>query len=72
MGGIYASPVLGAGKLYYVSRGGGTAVLAAKPDYELLAHNRLEGDREANASPAISGQRMFLRLGRFLYCIRQQ
>lgn len=69
MGGIYASPVLGAGKLYYVSRGGGTAVLAAKPAYELLAHNRLEGDRDANASPAISRERLFLRLGRFQYCI---
>lgn len=71
-GGIYASPVLGAGKLYYVSRGGGTAVLAAKPEYELLAHNRLEGDREVNASPAISGQQLFLRLDRFLYCIGQK
>lgn len=72
LGGIYASPVMGAGKLYYVSRGGGTAVLAAKPEYELLAHNRLEGDRRANASPAISGQRLFLRLDRFLYCIGQE
>jgi outer membrane protein assembly factor BamB len=72
MGGIYASPVLGAGKLYYVSRGGGTAVLAAKPEYELLAHNRLEGDRRANASPAVSGQRLFLRLDRFLYCIGEK
>jgi len=72
IGGIYASPVLGAGKLYYVSRGGGTAVLAAKPKYELLAHNRLGGDRKANASPAISGQWLFLRLDRFLYCIGQK
>ena len=69
LGGIYASPALGAGKLYYVSRGGGTAVLAAKPEYELLAHNRLEGDRDANASPAIKGERLFLRLGRFQYCL---
>jgi len=72
MGGIYASPVLGAGKLYYVSRGGGTAILAAGPEYRLLARNRLEGDRDANASPAISGNRMFLRLGRFLYCIGER
>jgi outer membrane protein assembly factor BamB len=71
IGGIYASPVLGAGKLYYVSRGGGTAVLAAKPEYKLLAHNRLEGDRNANASPAISRERLFLRLDRFLYCVGQ-
>ncbi|MBW8040271.1 MAG: PQQ-binding-like beta-propeller repeat protein [Planctomycetes bacterium] len=69
IGGIYASAIMGAGKIYYVSRGGGTFVLAAKPKYELLAHNRLEGDRNANASPAVTGQRLVLRLDRFLYCI---
>ena len=31
VGGIYASPVLGGDKLYYLSRWGGTVVLAAKP-----------------------------------------
>ncbi len=72
VGGIYASPVLGAGKLYYISRGGGTVVLAAKPQYELLSHNHLEGDRDANASPAIVGERLFLRLGLFQYCIGEK
>ncbi|UCG59542.1 MAG: PQQ-binding-like beta-propeller repeat protein [Phycisphaerales bacterium] len=71
IGGVYASAVVGAGKIYYVSRGGGTCVLAAKPQYELLAHNRLEGDRKANASPAVNGQRLVLRMDRFLYCIGQ-
>jgi outer membrane protein assembly factor BamB len=69
LGGVYASAMVGAGKIYYVSRHGGTFVLAAEPNYKLLAHNRLEGDREANASPAVDGQRLILRMGRFLYSI---
>ena len=72
IGGVYASAIMGAGKIYYVSRRGGTFVLAAKPKYELLAHNRLEGDRNANASPAASGQRLIMRMDRFLYCIGQK
>ena len=72
IGGVYASAIMGAGKIYYVSRRGGTFVLAAKPKYELLAHNRLEGDRNANASPAAKGQRLIMRMDRFLYCIGQK
>lgn len=70
MGMIYASPVIADGKLYLVSRQGGTAVLAARPEYELLAHNRFEDDRSIfNASPAVSGDRLFLRSRRYLYCL---
>ena len=72
VGGVYASPVLGAGKLYYLSRWGGTLVLAAKPKYELLAQNHLEDQRDVFPSPAISGNRLFLRMNRFLYCIGQK
>ena len=72
MGGIYASAIVGAGKIYYVSRHSGTFVLAAKPNYELLAHNRLEGYRNAHASPAVNGRQLVLRMDRFLYCIGQK
>jgi outer membrane protein assembly factor BamB len=68
-GGVYASPVLSDGKLYYLSRWGGTMVLAAKPEYELLAQNQLEDQRDVNSSPAISTNRLFLRMNRYLYCI---
>ena len=65
----YASAVLGDGKLYYVTRRGRTFVLAAKPEFELLATNEL-GDRSTfNASPAIAGGKLFLRSDRFLYCV---
>jgi outer membrane protein assembly factor BamB len=68
-GGVYASPVIGGDKLYYLSRWGGTLVLAAKPEYELLAQNQLEDQRNVNSSPAISNNRLFLRMNRYLYCI---
>ena len=70
-GQFYASPVLADGKLYYVSRGydAGVFVVAAQPRFELLANNKL-GDRSTfDASPAISGNRLYLRSDRFLYCV---
>jgi len=68
-GGVYGSPILGAGKIYYLSRWGGTVVLAAKPEYELLAQNQLDGQRDILSCPAIAGNRLLLRMNRFLYCI---
>jgi outer membrane protein assembly factor BamB len=68
-GGVYASPVIGDGKLYYISRWGGVMVLAAKPEFELLAQNQLEDQRDVNSSPAISNNHLFLRMKRYLYCI---
>ncbi|HUG93178.1 MAG TPA: PQQ-binding-like beta-propeller repeat protein [Planctomycetaceae bacterium] len=73
VGEIYASPVVADGKLYYVSRLGGTLVLAARPEFELLGHNRMADDRSAfNASPAVSRGQILLRSGRFLYCVATQ
>ncbi len=67
---FYASVVLADGKLYAVSRTSGTFVLAAKPVFEQLAHNRFESDdSDFNATPAISGGRIFLRSNRFLYAV---
>ena len=57
-------------KLICVSRRGGTFVLAAKPEFEQLAHNEFASDEsDFNASPAISDDQIFLRSNRFLYCI---
>ena len=60
----YASPVLADGRLYYFSRTTGTYVVAAKPEFELLAHNKIE-----DASPAVSSRKLFLRNDKYLYCI---
>ena len=69
-GTIWSSPVLADGKLYYVSKHNGTFVVAAKPEYELLAHNVFaDDDSRANASPAPSNGKLFLRTDRILYCI---
>ena len=66
----YASPVLADGRLHYVSRDKGTYVVAAKPEFELLAHNKIEDDKSAfHASPAVSNGKLFLRNDKYLYCI---
>jgi len=68
---FYASCVLAGDKLICVSRKSGTCVLAAKPEFEQLAHNEFESDEsDFNASPAISDGQLFLRSNRYLYCIQ--
>lgn len=69
-GRIYASPLAAGGKLYYVSRDAGVFVVAAKPEFELLAHNKIETDASIfNGSPAVAAGRLLLRSDRALYCI---
>jgi outer membrane protein assembly factor BamB len=65
----YASATAGDGKIYIVTRYGGTYVLAAKPEFTQLAHNKLDDDSTFNASPVISNGQLFLRSDRYLYCI---
>jgi len=51
-------------------RDAGVFVLAARPEFELLAHNTIETDTSIfNASPAVAGGRLLLRSDRALYCI---
>jgi outer membrane protein assembly factor BamB len=67
---IYASPLLADGKLYFISQEHGTYVVAAEPEFKLLAHNVFADDNSrANASPAISQGHLLLRTDRYLYCI---
>lgn len=69
-GTIWSSPVLADGKLYFVSQSKGTFVVAAKPEYELLAHNTFaDDDSRTNASPAVHNSQLLLRTDRALYCI---
>jgi outer membrane protein assembly factor BamB len=70
---FYASPVLAGGNLYAVSRRNGTFVLAAQPQFKLVAHNSLASDTtQFNATPAASGKELFLRSDKFLYCLATQ
>ena len=68
----YASALAGDSKIYIVTRNDGTYVLAAKPEYEELAHNNLDDQSTFNASPIISNGSLILRSDHFLYCVRKQ
>jgi outer membrane protein assembly factor BamB len=68
LGGVFfASPVAGDGKVYYLSETGETYVLRAGRTPEVLARNDL-GERFL-ASPAIAGNRLFLRSDGALFAI---
>jgi len=67
----YASTLLADGKLYIVTRYGGTLVLAAKPKFEQLAHNKLNDRSVFNASPIVCQGALILRSGQNLYCFKK-
>ncbi len=67
---VYASVVSAGNRIYAVTRKEGTFVLAAQPEFEVIAHNQLKADNsDFNGSPAVSNGRLFLRSNRLLYCI---
>jgi outer membrane protein assembly factor BamB len=65
--GIYASPSVAAGRVYFVGRRGTTYVLKPSEKLEVLAVNKLE-DR-FDCSPAFVGNEMYLKGKENLYCI---
>lgn len=70
---VYSSITAADGKLYAVSQYNGTFVLAAKPKFELLAHNRLGDDKSrANASLAVHAGQLLLRNDQYIYCIGEK
>jgi outer membrane protein assembly factor BamB len=72
-GKLWASPVLADGRLYYVSQGSGTYVVAGQPKFEQLARNVFQDDNSrANASVAVSHGQLLLRTDRYLYCLGQR
>ncbi len=69
-GGMYSSALVADGKVYCVSQHDGTFVFAAKPEYELLAHNVFaDDDSRCNACPAVSDGQLLLRSDTYLYCV---
>jgi len=68
-GTYYSSPVAGDGKIYTISLEGKATVLRAGAQWEILAVNDL--GEEANATPAIAGDRIYLRARNKLYCFAQ-
>ncbi|MDX1385925.1 MAG: pyrrolo-quinoline quinone, partial [Thermoanaerobaculia bacterium] len=55
------------GKLYLTSEDGVTTVIAAGPEFRVLAENELEG--YTLSSMAVSGGRLYYRNARYLYAI---
>lgn len=68
----YASSVIADGKIYVVTRRAGTIVLAAKPDFEELAQNKLTDHSQFNASPIVSAGKIYLRSDENLYCVAKR
>jgi outer membrane protein assembly factor BamB len=56
---FYGSPVWADGRLYCIAANGDVLVIKAAPTYELLAVNPL--GEQSHTTPAISGERMYLR-----------
>jgi outer membrane protein assembly factor BamB len=67
--GVYASLVRVGDKLIAVTRTAGTAILAARPEYEPITTNTLSDASQFNATPAVAGNQLFLRSDRAIYCI---
>ena len=68
-GQVYASALLADGRVYYTTREGRTFVVAAKPEFEVLATNDLNDGSVFNGSLAVDGTRLLLRSDKFLYAI---
>ena len=70
IGGNYSSsPIVANGNLYFCSEEGKTTVVKASPEFEKIAENTI-GDGFM-ASPAVSGDALYLRSRTHLYCIRK-
>lgn len=66
---VYASPVKAGDHIYVVTRRSGTFVYEATPEMKQVTVNPALDDSDFNATPAISGGRMYLRSNRALYCL---
>lgn len=66
-GNFSASPVAADGRIYFLGDDGETTVIAAGPEFKVLAKNPL--GEKCQASPAISRKRIFIRTAGNLYCI---
>jgi len=70
---FFASMIAVGNYVYAVSRESGTFILAAKPEFEVVNQNTFSDDESAfNGTPAISGNEMFMRSNKYLYCISEK
>jgi outer membrane protein assembly factor BamB len=67
---VHASPVAGAGKIYFAGMNGAVTVVQAGPEFKVLAKN--EVGESIVASPAVSRGCLFLRGEKHLFCIGEK
>ena len=65
-----ASPIDNRGKIYFFGQNGKATVVEAGPKFNILAENKL--DEGLMASPAVSGDALYLRTIKSLYCIKNK
>lgn len=65
-----ASPIYASGRVYFFDEDGKATVIAAAPEFEVLATNQL--DDGFMASPAVSGNALYLRTRSHLYRIEEK
>jgi outer membrane protein assembly factor BamB len=66
-GDFHSSPVRVGNRILAASRGGEVVVLAASPEYKLLARNVI--DEPCVATPAVADNRLYIRTDSTLFCI---
>ena len=66
LGGYYASPVAGDGKIFFASEQGILSVIASRPEWKLISsHNFHE---KIYATPLLERDRIYIRTDKALYC----
>ena len=67
LGTYSASPLLADGKIYATNEDGTTTVIEAGDQFKILGKNKLND--YTLASPAVSGEQIFIRTSNYLYCL---
>jgi outer membrane protein assembly factor BamB len=66
----FASPIDNRGKIYFFGQNGKSTVVEAGAKFKIVAENKL--DEGMSASPAVSGDALYLRTENSLYCIKNK
>src|SRR5260370_1686652 len=72
IGRAYASGIYADGKIYYVSDTATPFVIAAQPNYELIAANKHAAPPRTHTSPVVDNGRLLIRTPKHLYCVRKK
>jgi hypothetical protein len=67
---VYASPIKSGNHLYVVTRRSGTYVFEATPEMKQVATSDPLDESDFNATPAISGGKIYLRSNEAIYCVK--